>query len=367
MAKKKQVAEDAQTKSVIDQTLAELEARYGKVCTSGQAVVDRPRMVIPTSPNLDAALGGGIPEGSWVSLVGMEKTGKTTTALSFSANCQKPEYGSRPIIYHAVESRLKSRDLRGIRGLDLSPSKFHVVESKKGHILTAQEHLEIAERFITDVPGCVLILDSVSALLNPRVQEDGVGTADYGSVHKLMAQFIDRMTPVVPINDCIIIGIVHFYANVNRTGNGPTKVEKSASRWRYQADVILNTRYAGPWLIDPKVKESQRIGQIINWTVVTSAIGPPGGKAETYLRYGLGIDSLWESILCGGSTGTLKENSSWFTLEFLKDKPELLKGTDLEGKAEPKLQGVKQVYQFLRDNPKCEQVLNEELRKMVAA
>ena len=59
---------------------------------------------ISISPAIDIALGGGIKEGSWLTLTGDPKSGKTTTAMQIAANCQKE---GRPIIYLDVEGRLK--------------------------------------------------------------------------------------------------------------------------------------------------------------------------------------------------------------------------------------------------------------------
>ena len=138
------------------------------IILTGNAIVDRKTIIIPVSPSIDIILNGGIPEGSFVILTGQPKCGKTTTSLDFAATAQKAEYAhssfkdGREVYYLNIEGRLKKRDLEGIPGLNLN--KFHVIGSQQGKILHAEEYLQIGEKIINEIPGCVLIIDSYSAL-----------------------------------------------------------------------------------------------------------------------------------------------------------------------------------------------------------
>jgi RecA/RadA recombinase len=88
------------------------------------------RQVIPVSPAIDLGLGGGIREGSFVQMAGDPKSGKTTTAVQFAANCQKEEYGSRPVYYYDVEGRFGTNALDGIEGI--GQRKANGVQEGKG-------------------------------------------------------------------------------------------------------------------------------------------------------------------------------------------------------------------------------------------
>lgn len=60
---------------------------YGEgVLISADAIVERPRKIIPTVLSLDISLSGGIPEGSVVLLSGKAKAGKTTICLHILKN-----------------------------------------------------------------------------------------------------------------------------------------------------------------------------------------------------------------------------------------------------------------------------------------
>ena len=140
-------------------TTKEIIKKYGDVVKSGSEIFEeRSKLqIIPVSPALDLALGGGIQEGSWVTLMGDPKSGKTTTALQFAATCQSEEYDSRPIIYMDVEGRLKSMNLSGVHGLDRERIK---VVGANDEPMSAEQYLNIAETYIRQTPNCVLIVDS---------------------------------------------------------------------------------------------------------------------------------------------------------------------------------------------------------------
>lgn len=349
-------ASDAEIKSL----LAEIDSTYGVgIMRPGRALVDNPKYVIPLSPSLDLELGGGFTEGSWVSMSGPEKCGKTVTALTYAAQAQKPEHGGRKVMLLSVEHRLKRRDLLGIEGLRVDEPDFYFIESMKGKILTSQDFLNIGMSFLKTVPGGVLIIDSISALCNPKVFSDGLGTADYGSGNKLLAQFCDMMAPVVKVNDSVIIGIVQYYANT--TGRGADWNEKAAKRWKYQSDFILQCKYTEKY---PKGDDVDQVGQILHWLIKTSGEGSPNRKCESLLRYGVGVDRIYEAFMLGQSVG-LVSGKGWYNFDFLADKPELLVGTEFESKGAVKVQGAENCVGVLRSHPVWAEALLEALAPFI--
>lgn len=369
MARKKSDGETIEEAVVdpVELTLRQLESVYGQgvIKTSEEMIRHRP-LVIPTTPNLDVALGGGIPEGSWVSLSGPEKCGKTMLALSFCAEAQKPEYGNRPVFYLGVEHRLKERDLTGVRGLDLSSSRFRVFESVRGNILDAKKFLDIAGQLLRDVPGCVVVFDCISALCNAQVMENGVGTADYGSGNKLVAQFCDIHASTVRINRSIVVGIVQTYVNAGNT-YGPPRSEKAASRWKYQGDVVLQCKKTVPWRIG-KDENSRQIGQEVHWLVKSTALhANPGVTAVNYLRYGVGMDKVYEAMKLAESLGLIEPSGSWATLSYLSKNPSLLEGTDFAAKGEVKVQGAEKVYTLLARYPAWYTLLTQSIQEKLSA
>jgi recombination protein RecA len=306
------------------------------VILTGNAVVDSKVLTIPVSPALDIVLNGGIPEGSFVVFTGQPKCGKTTSSLDFAATAQQKEYAhstfkdGREVYYLNIEGRLKKRDLEGIPGLKLD--KFHVIGSQQGKILHAEEYLQIAERIINEIPGCVLIIDSYSALCTEAEITSDMDKMQRADGAKLLAKFCRKVANVIPVNKNIVIGITHLMGNP--TGYGAEFKEKSGQAIAYQTDIKLRAKTFKPWVLSA---DSTQIGQEIEWQVLCSALGPPGGQITSYIRYGQGIDKHTELINLASDMGLIHKGGAWYTITSVEDKP--------------KFQGVEKVRQYLLDNP----------------
>jgi recombination protein RecA len=304
------------------------------IILSGNAIVDKKNVIIPISPSLDIVLNGGIPEGSFVVLTGQPKCGKTTTSLDFAATAQKPEYkgalkDTREVYYLNIEGRLKKRDLEGIPGLNLD--KFHVIGSQQGKILHAEEYLQIGEKIINEIPGSVVIIDSYSALCTEAEITSEMDKMQRADGAKLLAKFCRKVANVIPVNKNIVIGITHLMGNP--TGYGAEFKEKSGQAIAYQTDIKLRAKTFKPWTLSA---DSTQIGQEIEWQVVCSALGPPGGNITSYIRYGQGVDKYMEAITLASDMGIIHKGGAWYTLTSLSDKP--------------KFQGAEKVRQYLLEN-----------------
>ena len=301
------------------------------IILTGNAIVDKKSVIIPVSPSLDIVLNGGIPEGSFVVLTGQPKCGKTTTSLDFAATAQKPEYkgalkDTREVYYLNIEGRLKKRDLEGIPGLNLD--KFHVIGSQQGKILHAEEYLQIAEKIINEIPGSVVIIDSYSALCTEAEITSEMDKMQRADGAKLLAKFCRKVANVIPVNKNIVIGITHLMGNP--TGYGAEFKEKSGQAIAYQTDIKLRAKTFKPWTLSA---DSTQIGQEIEWQVICSALGPPGGNITSYIRYGQGVDKYMEAITLASDMGIIHKGGAWYTLTALPDKP--------------KFQGTEKVRQYL--------------------
>jgi recombination protein RecA len=291
----------------------DVKKQFGSdIILNGNAIVDKECLIIPVSPSLDIVLNGGIPEGSFVVLTGQPKCGKTTTSLDFASNAQKKEYAhgsfkdGREVYYLNIEGRLKKRDLEGIPGIDLS--RFHVIGSQQGKILHAEEYLQIAERIINEIPGSVLIIDSYSALCTEAEITSDMDKMQRADGAKLLAKFCRKVANVIPVNKNIVIGITHLMGNP--TGYGAEFKEKSGQAIAYQTDIKLRAKSFKPWTLGA---EGTQIGQEIEWQVVCSALGPPGGSITSYLRYGYGIDKHTELLNFAVDIGLINKGGAWYT------------------------------------------------------
>jgi len=315
------------------------------IILSATSIVDRELITIPVSPALDIVLNGGIPEGSFVIFTGQPKCGKTTTSLDFAATAQKPEYQgdlkkSRHVYYLNIEGRLKKRDLEGISALDLE--RFDIIGSQQGKILHAEEYLQIAERIINEEPGSILIIDSYSALCTEAEITSDMDKMQRADGAKLLAKFCRKVGNVIPVNKNIVIGITHLMGNPGY-GNVEWK-EKSGQAIAYQTDVKLKAKMFSPWRVSA---DGAQIGQEVEWQVLCSALGSPGGTIKSYIRYGHGIDKAMELVMLCIDLGIISKGGAWYTLTSVDDKP--------------KFQGTEKLRQYVVDNPEVYKSLTDSL------
>ena len=301
---------------------------YGNVLHDASSITEKPLEVISVGPKLDIALGGGVPEGSLFIMTGPEKVGKTVTALSFCANAQ--EHYKREVYYANIEGRLKKRDLEGISGLSLESELMQIISSTEGNILSAEKYLSIIDNIVHTKPGAIAVVDSFSALSSESELTGNLEDVQVMSVQKILAKFCRRISNVLPINRVTVVGITHLMANMQRFGRGKAKIEKSGSALKYQVDVKLHGTHSVPIM-----QGDTQIGQTIHWQIVTSAIGPPGQKVESHIRYGRGI---WKEMEIAGlliDFGLVSKAGAWLKLP---------NGEKIQGKAN--------LAKYLEENPK---------------
>lgn len=345
------------TESLVNDIYESINEKYGEGhMVDGDEYISKPQMVIPFGPVFDVLTSGGIQEGSFVGFAGKEKTGKTTSILSFAAQCQKPEYGSRPVFYFKIEGRLSRKHTQEIEGLITSKPLFNIFQSEEGRILSAQDQLNEALNIVKTVPGSVIILDSLSALTDQKEIDGGIGFESRGGGAKLLNQFLRLAKDILPVNRVIVIGVGHMMANV--TGRGQKQwLEKGSQYWRHQCDYLFSSTYSKPWTIQSTGKQ---IGLETQWLCMNTPLGSPGKKMTGYLRFGVGVDRIFE-LLSLGRMGGLIHGKGWYYLAYLKNhKSEFVDKVKLNDSV-PKAQGDEAVYRLLKQNPEYAELLRQDL------
>lgn len=315
---------------------------------TGADLQDTQHDILHVSPKLDIILGGGIPGGSVVTIAGDPKAGKTITALHILA---KAQHQGRPTYFINVEGRIKPRDLQGIQGLDLE--KLNIVrsykEEKESRILSAEEFLMAVEHIIHNETGAVIVIDSISQLATSNELEKDIDEQARAPGAMLMARFCKRMSNVIPVNDIILIGVLHFIANTS--GKGKWKIVSGGRKIQYAFDVGLECEGFSRFN-DTGKEDGKIVGQTVNWvTTGTATIAPPGQKTTSIIRYGIGIDELAEIVDVAIELGFIRQAGAWFYLKFLGE--------------EEKCQGKNNVVERLRNDKEEFKQLEESLYELL--
>jgi recombination protein RecA len=342
-------SEDAVSNSIV--------SKYGDVVRSGTEVLQNINSlgVIGISPALDIALGGGLREGSVVVMTGDPKSGKTTTALHFAAKCQKL---SKRIIYINTEGRLSKQNFDGIKGLE--PDNIIIIESTDERVLSAEDFLNIIEFYINNDPGCLIITDSLSNMVPACELEGEVRTGVRNALPRLLSMFFKRISGTLMKNKTILICITHNIANTGGSPYAPQKMADCGNMLQYQAGTNMVITHRGKWQV-PK-DTGVHVGQIANWVIKTStAGGRPNSTAESWIKYGVGVDEVQEIIQIACEFRLIKAAGAWYTIQCAVDEPEnpivskVLQENQI-GKTPDeierffKFQGVNNVAEFLNGN-----------------
>lgn len=356
-------SEDAISSSIV--------TKYGDVVRSGTEVLQAINSldIIGVSPALDIALGGGIREGSVVVMTGDPKSGKTTTALHFAAKCQ--QHGKR-VIYVNTEGRLSKQNFDGIKGLQ--PDNILIVESTDERVLTAEDFLNIIEYYINNDSGCLIIADSLSNMVPACELEGEVRTGVRNALPRLLSMFFKRISGTLMKNKTILICITHNIANTGGSPYAPQKMADCGNMLQYQAGTNMVITHRGKWQV-PK-DTGPHVGQIANWVIKTSnAGGRPNSTAESWIKYGIGIDETQEIVQIACEFRLIKASGAWYTIQCAaeeKDNPiiaEILQQNNVEPSQEAvekffKFQGINNVSEFLNENPKIAAFIYSKIKEL---
>lgn len=355
MAKKKTKSTDSEDQVNEDSNIVQmghndlikqLRKKYGQESiVNADVILERKQQVIPITPKLDIGLNGGIPEGSWIILSGPPKCGKSSLALWIASICQKQENGNRNTYYLDAEGRLKKMNLLGTKGLQID--KVNVVQSSEGAIISAETFANIGTEIIKGDPGCVLIVDSTSAMCSDKELSEDVTGQTRALGPRIMANFCRKMGTVVPVQRTIVILIQHLIANTS--GYGPAQYEDGGRKIQYQCDIKLRCKSFSKW---EDTETSKQIGQNVTWDVITSALGPPGEVVVNNIRYNEGIDVAWEIMDLACDFSIIKKGGSWFS--YVADDE-----TEYRAQGQPKFKKI------LDENPLVYKEIHDKVRTMM--
>lgn len=335
-------------------------AKYGDIIESGDKVLADLQQLktISVGPSLDIALGGGLREGSCVVMTGDPKTGKTTTALYFASKCQAL---GKNVIYFNTEGRITKENFTGIKGLD--PSNIKIIQTTdKCPLISAETYLNTLETFIKNTPDLVAIVDSASNMVPQEELEGEIRTGVRNALPRLLSMFLKRISGDVARNKSIIIFITHNIANTGGSKFSPTKMADCGNMVQYQAGTNMIITHRGKWEV-PK-ESGNHVGQVANWVIKTSAAGgKPNSTAESWIRYGVGIDEAQELSQIASQFAMINRSGAWYTIQTLIDNKldpvvkSWLASKDVDPENQElvektfKFQGMEKVTTFLEENP----------------
>jgi recombination protein RecA len=314
----------------LSSAISQLEKKYGKGAvmsleTSEGQVIDS---FSTGSLSLDLALGiGGIPKGRICEIYGPESSGKTTLALSTTAEVQR---AGGTVVYIDAEHAL---DVNYAKRLGVDTSKLLVSQPDCG-----EQALEICEALVSSNSVDLVVIDSVAALV-PRAEIDGeMGDQQPGLQARLMSKALRKLTAITSKSNTTIIFINQIRMKIGVMFGSP-ETTTGGNALKFYASVRLDVRRIG------QIKDQNDVtGNRVKVKVVKNKVAAPFREAEFDIIFNEGVSLLGEIVDIGSDKGIIDKAGAWFSY-----------------KGERIGQGREGAKQFLRDNPE----MAKEIRTLV--
>ncbi len=312
--------------------LAQIEKQFGKgsvMRMDDSEVIEDIQSVSTGSIGLDIALGiGGLPRGRVVEIYGPESSGKTSLTLSVIAQMQKLG-GVAAFIdaEHALDPQYAAK--LGVVVPDLLISQPD----------TGEQALEIADMLVRSGSVDIVVIDSVAAL-TPRAEIEGeMGDSHMGLQARLMSQALRKLTGNIKKTNTLVIFINQIRMKiVVMFGNPETTTGGNALK--FYASVRLDIRRIGAIK-----KGDEVVGAETRVKVVKNKVAPPFRQAEFDVLYGEGISREGEIIEIGAQLNFVEKAGSWYSYNGEKIG-----------------QGKDNAREFLKENPKIAQEIEDKIR-----
>ncbi|CAM8448481.1 RecA RecA/RadA recombinase [Candidatus Methylopumilus universalis] len=312
--------------------LAQIEKQFGKgsvMRMDDSEVIQDIQSVSTGSLGLDIALGiGGLPRGRVVEIYGPESSGKTSLTLSVIAQMQKLG-GVAAFIdaEHALDPQYAAK--LGVVVPDLLISQPD----------TGEQALEIADMLVRSGSVDIVVIDSVAAL-TPRAEIEGeMGDSHMGLQARLMSQALRKLTGNIKKTNTLVIFINQIRMKIGVMFGNP-ETTTGGNALKFYASVRLDIRRIGAIK-----KGDEVVGAETRVKVVKNKVAPPFRQAEFDVLYGEGISREGEIIEIGTQLNFVEKAGSWYSYNGEKIG-----------------QGKDNAREFLKENPKIAQEIEDKIR-----
>ncbi len=316
----------------VEGALSQIERQFGKgaIMRLGQReVVDIPA-ISTGSIAVDHAIGiGGFPRGRVVEVYGPESSGKTTLALSVTAQAQK---AGGVAAFIDAEHALDAQYARRI-GVDID--NMLVSQPDNG-----EQALEIAEMLVRSNAVDLVVIDSVAALVPKAEIEGEMGDHQMGLHARLMSQALRKLTAIVAKSKTCLVFINQIREKIGVMFGNP-ETTTGGRALKFYSSVRIDIRRIA------SLKDGDQIvGSRAKVKVVKNKTAAPFRIAEFDIDYTEGLSRVGELVDLGVDHKLVIKSGAWYSYG------EIRLG-----------QGRENAKQFLRDNPDLADEIEHGIRK----
>ena len=284
---------------VLDKICGAIHKKYGKesITFLGNNEPEALPRISTQCPQLDLAMGGGLPEGRIIELFGPESSGKSTVCLHTIAEAQR-RYPDVPVAFIDVEY-----------GFD--PIYAQTIGVNVPDLLVSQpsngtEALNILVDLIEQGVK-LIVIDSVAALLPQEEDDVGFDKNQMGVHARMMSRGLRKINSAAGR-----AGTTLIFTNQTRNkigvmfGNPETTTGGQALK--FYASVRVRLSATGV------TKEgNEKVASIVKASVVKNKTAAPFKVTTFTIRYGIGIDRIADLINTCLSANILTKKGAWYS------------------------------------------------------
>lgn len=255
------------------------------------------------SPSLDFCLYNSLPEGTWIELVGLESSGKTTLAFKIASSYIKKEAKRNPdnprkILFVDTECACDAKWALRSTGYDMNDKTVETIYIQSTG-QSAEEMFDIVRECIATGEIGLVLFDSLSMLAGNQVNNETLDKEQMGGISKPLTNFVKRTTGLLNKYHCTFIGINGLSDNIG--GYGDPLVSGGGRAWKRACMVRLRVK-RGDFFdnnnnILKKSEANCPAGHIIEVYVEKTKVCKWDRKLGfLHLNYDKGVDLLWDTI-----------------------------------------------------------------------
>lgn len=230
-------------------------------------------------------------------------THNTTFALEIAANAIRM---GKPVFYFDLERKLRESQLNMINGLgDAARKLFTRIRPDTG-----EEAVNMIERCVKEVPGCLVVFDSITAMLPEVEGAEDAAKQSMGLVARLCWKMVRKVLGPAERNLCTLLFISHITTNLNPYASGDTV--KGGKAIGDMSSQRIRLKRLNSHLI--KDAQGNIIGQMTICRVIKNNMARPFREVSVPIIYGKGIDKSLDLLQLAKDLCIIEYSNGWYRL-----------------------------------------------------
>jgi recombination protein RecA len=228
-------------------------------------------------PDLDKAMGGGLPRGRVVEFFGQEAGGKTWLLLKTYASAQKNKL---KCIHFDVEQSLNMQ-FAEMNGVDMSQLGFYQPGPEDHAENLLEKIVAICRSGKFDIVG----IDSIAAFIPKEELEGSIEDQQMGLLARVMSKALRKITNAAAQGDTLVIFINQIRTKLGTYGSPLETPGGKALKFYASIRIDANKKYTTK-ADCPEIYEGDKmVGHILRCKVIKNKTAPPFEEAEVVLLY----------------------------------------------------------------------------------